>query len=289
MREPGRTLAAAARRADFGVMNMKPAHAGPAPITEGARALPGTLQAPPSLEPDAASVPEAASDRDPLATLSVVIPAFDVAAAIGAVLEVVAAEGRGAEVIVSDGGSNDGTAAIARGAGARVIEAPLGRGKQLAAGARAAGRGWLLFLHADTRLGPGWGEAAARFMADPANAARAAAFRFALDDGRRAARRLERIVALRNRWLGLPYGDQGLLIRREFYDRLGGFRPLPLMEDVDLVRRIGRRGLTMLDVEALTSASRYRRGYLRRIARNTLCLALYFSGLPPRWIARLYG
>ncbi len=268
---------------------MKPARAGAAPATGGEGPLSGALPMPSPLHPAAAGAAGAALERDPLAALSVVIPAFDAAAAIGAVLEAAAAEGRGAEVIVTDGGSNDGTAALARGAGARVIEAPLGRGKQLAAGARAAGRGWLLFLHADTRLRPGWGEAAARFMADPANADRAAAFRFALDDGRRAARRLERIVALRNRWLGLPYGDQGLLIRREFYHRLGGFRPLPLMEDVDLVRRIGRRRLTMLDVEALTSASRYRRGYLRRIARNTLCLALYFSGLPPRWIARLYG
>ncbi|MEO5375143.1 MAG: glycosyl transferase family 2, partial [Alphaproteobacteria bacterium] len=148
----------------------------------------------------------------------------------------------------------------------------------------------LLFLHADTRLAPGWAAAAAAFMAEPANAARAAAFRFALDDEAPAARRLERLVAWRCRVLGLPYGDQGLLLSRAFQDELGGFRPLPLMEDVDMVRRIGRRRLVMLEPAAVTSAVRYRRdGYLVRPLRNALCLGLYLAGVPTPVIARLYG
>ena len=98
------------------------------------------------------------------------------------------------------------------------------------------------------------------------------------------------MVACRCRWLVLPYGDQGLLISRKLYDELGGFRPMPMMEDVDLVRRIGRKRLTMLGHRAVTSAARYRRdGYLRRSARNLTCLSLFCVGVPPRLIARLYG
>jgi len=221
--------------------------------------------------------------------LSIVIPTLDAAQTLPGCLAALAGAPAG-EIVVADGGSTDGTQALAETLGARVIEAPRGRGRQMAAGAEAASGDWLLFLHADTRLAPGWTEDAAAFMADPANEDRAAYFRFALDDPAGAARRVERLVAWRCRRLGLPYGDQGLLIARAFYGRLGGYRPLAMMEDVALVRRIGRRRLVPLAATALTSARRYERdGYLLRPARNLLCLALYFLGLPPRLIARLYA
>lgn len=222
-------------------------------------------------------------------SLTIVIPALDAAARLGATLAACAAWD-GAEVVVVDGGSRDGTAAVARAAGARVLGAPRGRGTQLAAGAAAARGDWLLFLHADTRPAPGWVEAVRRFMADPANRERAGHFAFALDDPSPQARRLERMVAWRCRALALPYGDQGLLIPRALYDALGGYRPIPIMEDVDLVRRLGRRRLAALPVAAVTSAERWRRdGWTRRSARNLACLALWFAGVPPRWIRRLYG
>src|SRR5207237_1239137 len=141
------------------------------------------------------------------------------------------------EIIVSDGGSRDDTLAIAKRAGARMVTQARGRGGQLCAGAAAASGDWLLFLHADCRPLPGWQQAVLAFIAAPAAEERAAYFDLALDDDGPAARRLERIVAWRCRTLGLPYGDQGLLISRAFYDAVGGFRPLPLMEDVDLARR----------------------------------------------------
>ena len=122
------------------------------------------------------------------------------------------------------------------------------------AGAEAASGQWLLFLHADTVLQAGWRSEAAQFMAEPGHETRAAVFRFALDDGSRWARWLEKAVAWRGRALCLPYGDQGLLIHRGFYHSLGGFRPLPLMEDVDLIRRIGCGRLRVLRSAALTSA-----------------------------------
>ncbi|NOG71660.1 TIGR04283 family arsenosugar biosynthesis glycosyltransferase [Roseicella sp. DB1501] len=225
-------------------------------------------------------------------SLSIVIPTLNAAATLGPVLAA-CAKARAeavAEIILVDGGSRDGTVAVARAAGCRVIEAPRGRGPQLAAGARAANGDWLLFLHADTRPAPGWSGIARGFMAAPGNAGRAGYFAFALDDPAPAARRLERLVAWRCRRLGLPYGDQGLLLSRAFHDALGGVRPIPLMEDVDLVRRIGRRRLVGLPVAALTSAARWRReGWRRRSARNLLCLSLFFLGLPPRLIQRLYG
>jgi glycosyltransferase involved in cell wall biosynthesis len=166
----------------------------------------------------------------------------------------------------------------------------MGRGRQLMAGAAAARGDWLLFLHADTQLDPGWKQAVEMFRADPANRNKAAVFRFALDDPSPQARRLERIVAWRVRWMGLPYGDQGLLIHRDFYHALGGFKPLPLMEDVDLMRRIRRARIVVLPIAARTSAERWRRdGWLLRSFRNLTCLALYFAGVSPRLIKRLYG
>ena len=119
---------------------------------------------------------------------------------------------------VVDGGSHDGTRRIAEMGGARVIATSRGRGNQLIVGAAAATGEWLLFLHADTRLGPGWAEAVTAFIAAPENARRAGYLRYRLDDPAAAARRLEALVAWRCRLLALPYGDQGLLIARRFYD-----------------------------------------------------------------------
>ncbi|MBM3490411.1 MAG: glycosyltransferase [Alphaproteobacteria bacterium] len=220
--------------------------------------------------------------------LSIVIPTLNAAATLPGCLAALA--GHAGEVVVVDGGSRDGTGTLAQAAGQRLIEAPRGRGPQLAAGAAAATGDWLLFLHADTRLAPDWPAAVADFMAASGASGRAGYFRFALDDASPAARRLERLVAWRCRHLGLPYGDQGLLLSRALYAELGGYRPLPLMEDVDLVRRIGRRRLFALPVAALTSASRYRRdGFRRRSLRNAACLALYLLGVPAHRVARLYG
>jgi rSAM/selenodomain-associated transferase 2 len=194
------------------------------------------------------------------------------------------------EVILADGGSGDDTADIAAAAGASLVTAAAGRGAQLAAGAEAASGRWLLFLHADTRLDAGWHAAIQHFIADPENQRRAGYFRFQLDDDRWQARLLARIVAWRAGLLGLPYGDQGLVIASAYYREIGGFKPLCLMEDVDLVRRIGARNLVALPVTAVTSADRYRRdGYVRRPLRNLCCLAAYFFGVPVAAIARFYA
>jgi rSAM/selenodomain-associated transferase 2 len=218
----------------------------------------------------------------------VVIPALNAARFLGRTLAAL----DGAAALVVDGGSRDSTEAVARAGGARVISAPRGRGSQLAAGVAAAvavtGAEWLLLLHADTVLAPGWVGPVQAHMA--AGTGRAAYFRFALDSPDPRARRLERLVAWRCRVLALPYGDQGLLISRALLDAVGGIRPLPLMEDVDLVQRVGRARLLALPVDAVTSAERWEQeGWRRRSLRNLSCLALWFAGVPPRMIARLYG
>jgi len=222
--------------------------------------------------------------------ISVVIPTLNAGGELPGCLAALDKSELIAEIIVSDGGSRDETVEIAKAAGARVVIGPRGRGVQLIAGAAATTGDWLLFLHADCRLRPGWEHAVATFVEEPSTAGRAGYFGFALDDPDPAARRLERIVAWRCRAWGLPYGDQGLLIARSLYDAVGGFAPIPLMEDVDLARRLGRHRLAPIAAQAVSSARRYRRdGYLRRSLRNLFCLSLYFAGVSPARIARLYG
>ena len=228
--------------------------------------------------------------------ISVIIPTLNAERTLGptlAALVPAVVEGIVQEAIVVDGGSTDETCVIAEAAGTQLIEAPRGRGSQLEAGASQARADWLLFLHADTVLEPGWAEEAQSFMERVASGRRdqaAASFRFALDDDGLMPRFVEWLVGLRCQLLALPYGDQGLLISRNLYNRLGGFRPLPLMEDVDLVRRLKRRELVMLKSRAVTSEERYRReGYLARSLRNLGCILLYYLRVPPRVLARLYG
>jgi rSAM/selenodomain-associated transferase 2 len=215
--------------------------------------------------------------------LSAVVPTLNAAATLPACLAAL----KGAdEIVVVDGGSTDGTRALAQAAGARLIHAPKGRGVQLLSGADAALGSWLLFVHADTRLAPGWQEAARAHIA--AAPGKAACFRLRLDDSAWQARLIERGVSLRVRLLSLPYGDQGLLISRALYDAVGGYAALPLMEDVDLARRLGRR-IRQLGVEAVTSAERWRRdGWFRRSARNLSLLARYRMGMSAERAARLY-
>jgi len=216
-------------------------------------------------------------------TISVVIPALDEAARVDrAVISAREAD----EILVVDGGSRDATCTRALAAGARVLEAPACRGIQLDRGAREARGDWLVFLHADTCLEAGWAQA---LRALPGRVP-GGAFRFSVDSERRAFRLIEAAVAIRTRLLRLPYGDQALCARRWAYERIGGFRPLPLMEDICFVRRLRRLGpLARLPQRARTSARRWeRRGVWMATVENWWRLAQYTAGRSPESLAQAY-
>ena len=193
------------------------------------------------------------------------------------------------ELIIVDGGSKDDTVAIAQHADARVIHSPAGRGNQLAMGAKNTTTDWILFQHADTQLTELSCRNIRKYITDPSHVWCAGYCRFSIMDKGVMASILERYVAIRCRLFSLPYGDQGLLITRSLYEDIGGYKDIPLMEDVDIVERLGRKRLTCLDAEAMTSAERFRRaGYLVRGIRNLICLVLYRCGVAPERIAKLY-
>jgi rSAM/selenodomain-associated transferase 2/rSAM/selenodomain-associated transferase 1 len=195
----------------------------------------------------------------------------------------------GVEVIVVDGGSSDETVAVARACGARVVRIGVGRARQMNAGAALARGEVLLFLHADTRLDEGFDAAVCSVLRESGIAAGAFALR--IDGGGRRLRVVERGVQIRSRVLGLPYGDQALFVRADTFREIGGYPEMPIMEDVELVRRLRRRGrIAMVDVAARTSGRRWQRlGVWQTTFLNQVCLAAYFLGVSPGRIARWYG
>ena len=202
--------------------------------------------------------PTPGSGPCPLPPLAVVIPALNEAAHLPLLLAQLAAmPALVAEVLVVDGGSRDRTEAIARLAGARVAGVPGGRGAQLALGAQQTTAPWLLFLHSDTRLPPDWAAAVTLALASPPAGWY---FQLQIEGAGLGLGLLQAGVALRSRWLQRPYGDQGLLVRRDVYLAAGGFRPLPLMEDLDLVERLaGQLRLRCLGPALLVAGRRWRR------------------------------
>jgi rSAM/selenodomain-associated transferase 2 len=219
------------------------------------------------------------------APVSVIIPTLnaqaDLSACLAALVEGLDA-GLITELIVSDGGSTDDTAVLAEAWGAEMVTGPASRGGQLRRGCAAARGSWCLVLHADTVLAPGWSAAVAAHLAQD----RAGYFKLRFDRG---GRFVAGWANLRARLFGLPYGDQGLLIRRDLYDRIGGYRDQPLMEDVAIARAL-RGQLIAIDAAAVTSAAKYRRqGWLRRGARNLWTLLRYLAGADPHALAKSYN
>lgn len=222
------------------------------------------------------------------AEISVIVPTLNAEAHLPACLDTLMeglAAGMIRELVVSDGGSSDATHAIAEGAGATMVVGKPSRGGQLRRGAAVARGRWLLFLHADTQLQPGWTQEVETYLG---TAPGPAYFRLAF----RARGVMPAWVAawanLRAAVFRLPYGDQGLLVSRADYDAAGGYPDQPLMEDVALVRSLSGP-LTALRARAFTSAERYHRaGWLRRGGQNLWTLARYFAGTDPEQLDRMY-
>jgi rSAM/selenodomain-associated transferase 2 len=191
------------------------------------------------------------------------------------------------EVIVSDGGSADGTLAVARALGARVIEGPPGRGGQLNRGAAAATADVLLFLHADTTL-PERG--AERVREAVAGGAPGGAFFLRFDVDRPMQRLGSRLINWRTRHLRVPLGDQAQWATRETFDRLGGYRDWPVLEDLDFAQRLRRLpGFKLIEEPVTTGARRFvEQGAVRTVATNWLIWGLFLCGVSPQRLARMY-
>jgi rSAM/selenodomain-associated transferase 2 len=221
-------------------------------------------------------------------TVGVVIPTLNEAAYLPEILHDISQVGLPHEVVVADGGSHDDTLTVARAAGARVVSAPRGRGLQLNAGAAAVAGEWLCFLHADVRMPQAARTELERAVAD--TAVLAAVWGLRIDAGGFWPRFMELGNVLRDRIGGLPYGDQGLLVRRELFATVGGFPPFPIMEDVALIRLLGRRThIERLGAPLGVSPRRWlREGPYRTWIRNSLLLSAYLAGASPQRLARWY-
>ena len=208
------------------------------------------------------------------------------------------------EIIVAEAGNEPGLESLSQGRpDIKLIRSGRGRGGQMNAAAGLARGEWLFFVHADSQLPSGWLDLFQGMAAEPQQRTKSGPgspipapgvvggwFRFALDDPAWQARLIERAVAWRVRTFRLPYGDQGLFVRRQTFAALGGYRDIALMEDVEFVRRLTAQGRVVELPRAITtSARRWRRdGWFRRSARNMTLLSLYFCGVSPKVLARWY-
>jgi rSAM/selenodomain-associated transferase 2 len=221
--------------------------------------------------------------------LSIVIPALNEAANLARLLPELARDCPGAEIVVVDGGSDDGTPeVVARQPGVRLLASARGRARQMNRGARAAGGDTLLFLHADTRLPAG----AATAMEEALGDAGVVGGRF--DVRFDSARALFRVVAwfmnVRSRLSSICTGDQAIFVRRADFEAVGGYPDIPLMEDIELSRRLKRHGrLAALRPRVTTSARKWEReGPLRTIGLMWALRLLHFCGVGPDRLHRWY-
>lgn len=221
--------------------------------------------------------------------VSIIVPVLHDTDALARLIPTIEADPDIEIIVVNGGASDSGIGALADDRpDVRWLSSPPGRGRQMNVGALSARGRWLLFLHADTRLMPQWLGEIRRVDADPSVVG--GSFRFQLDSDAYQARLIERGVAWRVRWFDLAYGDQALFVRGDIFRALGGYREWPLMEDVDLIRRLRKVGrLYHSPLAAVTSARRWERdGWWRRSAENVTLQLLFVVGVSPAWLARRY-
>lgn len=196
--------------------------------------------------------------------------------------------GQGVEIIIVDGGSSDATIEVGMRFTERIILSEKGRGAQMDRGAREAAGGLLLFLHADTRLPHGWKGHVEDILKDAKVIG--GGFKLKIDSRRFYLHLIEVIANLRSKYLGLIYGDQAIFVRKNDFLAVGGFFGLPLMEDVDLVKRLKKKGrMVLLDAYISTSSRKWdKSGFLRTTLRNWIFLILYYVGVSPERLYRWY-
>jgi len=220
--------------------------------------------------------------------LSIIVPALNEAGCIRELLrQLEALRAQGHEVIVVDGGSCDATVALAQPLVDQLLPAPAGRALQMNIGAQAARGRVLWFVHADTRVPE---KAAPVIIESVAHAAGWGRFDVRLSGDRLLLRLVERMMNWRSRFTGIATGDQGIFVTRELFERVGGFTAMPLMEDIDLSRRLKREQRPLCLRDTLTSSSRRweQKGIVRTIALMWVLRLAYFLGVPPARLAMHY-
>ena len=192
------------------------------------------------------------------------------------------------EVIVADGGSNDGTVTLAKSLGAVVVKSSPPKSRQMNQGAARATGDVLLFLHADTRLPDKFDEHILGCLRRPGVAA--GAFKLRIESHISALRIIEHLANWRSRRLKTPYGDQAIFISSRLFHQIGGFPCIPIMEDFELVRRLRKMGaIVTLPVSVSTSARRWKNfGILKTTLINQMIIAAHFIGIPSDLIAKWY-
>ena len=220
--------------------------------------------------------------------ISVIIPVLNEAHNLADTINSIG-HGNNIEIIVVDGGSSDDTVAIARQLGATVIEGSPPRSRQMNRGADAASKDILLFLHADTLLPENFDCHVLGALEQPGVAA--GAFELRIDSPAPSLRFIESVANWRSRYLKTPYGDQAIFMFSNVFHQMGGFPNIPIMEDFELIRRFQKIGDVMtVPVPVITSPRRWlNHGILKTTLINQLIVVLYFMGIPPDTIARLYG
>lgn len=192
------------------------------------------------------------------------------------------------EVIVVDGGSQDNTVELAQSWGVKVLSAAIGRACQMNAGAKIATGDILLFLHADTRLPPGFDTLVRTLATQPDTVA--GAFALQIDAKLWSLRLIEMGVNWRSHWLQMPYGDQAIFLKSAIFHKIGRFPDLPMMEDFELMRRLRRIGrITIIPVPVLTSGRRWlQKGVFKTTIINQIAIIAYLLGVSPKQIGRWY-
>jgi rSAM/selenodomain-associated transferase 2 len=221
--------------------------------------------------------------------ISIIIPTLNEERHLPALLDAIHHQGAAHEVIVVDGGSRDGTLEIARDHQVRTLVSPTGRGAAVSIGARQSRGEILLFLHADSTLLPGALDRIGQMLSTNPKII-GGNFRLVFDGDRSFSQWLTRFYA-RLRSIGLYYGDSGIFVRRSVYEALGGFRPIPLMEDLDFVRRLERFGQTccIADPPLITSSRRFDRRHPLEIFSGWVRLhVLFWLGASPDWLSEIY-
>jgi rSAM/selenodomain-associated transferase 2 len=219
--------------------------------------------------------------------VTLVIPTYNAEKTINTTLSIL--KNKIKNIIIIDGKSKDQTREICRKYNTQLFISKRNRGVQLNLGAAKVVTNWIFFLHADSILDNTAIEEIYAFISNDKNKYKAASFKLKFNQKNIYSSFLSKIVIFRSKYLKLPYGDQGLIISKVFYNKIGGFKALPIMEDVEIIRNIGFKNIKILNSYIITDSIRYKsEGWLIRPLRNLYCLTLYILGFNINTINSIY-